>query len=146
MARDGLSEARAARRANAIILLDKGWSCQEVAEALLIDDDTVRSWGKLYDEHGLTGLVVLEVGGSHSRLSGEQEGALFEWVRASLPRNTRAIGAWIVESFGVDYSHAGLIALLHRLQLGYRKPDLVARRLDAAKQKALDCSSYCTSV
>jgi transposase len=136
LARDGLSEARAARRANAIILLDKGWSCQEVAEALLIDDDTVRSWRKLYDEHGLTGLVVFDVGGSHSRLSSEQEGALFEWVRAILPRNTRAIGAWMAESFGVDYSHAGLIALLHRLQLGYRKPDLVARKLDAAKQKA----------
>ena len=83
MARDGLSEARAARRANAIILLDKGWSCQEVAEALLIDDDTVRCWGKLYDEHGLTGLVVFDVGGSHSRLSSEQEAALFGWVGAS---------------------------------------------------------------
>lgn len=47
LARDGLSEARAARRANAIILRDKGWSCQEVAEALLIDDDTGRSWHKL---------------------------------------------------------------------------------------------------
>ena len=53
LARDGLSEVRAARRANAIILLDKGWSCQEMAEALLIDDDTARSWHRLYDEHGL---------------------------------------------------------------------------------------------
>jgi len=95
LARDGLSEARAARRANAIILLDKGWSCQEVAEALLIDDDTARSWHRLYDEHGLTGLVVFDVGGSHSRLSAEQEDALFTWVSASLPRNARTIGAWM---------------------------------------------------
>ncbi len=135
LARDGLSEARAARRANAIILLDKGWSCQDVAEALLIDDDTVRSWHRLYDEHGLTGLVVFDIGGSHSRLSTEQEAALFAWVSARLPRNTRAIGAWIADSFGFEYSHAGLIALLHRLKLAYRKPDLVARKLDAAKQK-----------
>lgn len=136
LARDGRSEARFSRRANAIILLDKGWSCAAVAEALLIDDDTVRSWHKLYDEHGLTGLVILDVGGSHSRLSAEQEAALVEWVRASLPRSTRVIGEWIAQTWGIEYSHAGLLSLLHRLGLVYRKPDLVARKLDVAKQKA----------
>jgi transposase len=80
--------------------------------------------------------VVFDVGGSQSRLSCEQEGALFDWVRAILPRNTRAIGAWIADSFGVAYSHAGLIALLHRLKLAYRKPALVSGKLDAAKQAA----------
>jgi hypothetical protein len=40
LARDGLAEHRVARRANAIILLDQGWSCERVAEALLLDDDT----------------------------------------------------------------------------------------------------------
>jgi hypothetical protein len=35
--------------------------------------------------------VVFDVGGSHSRLSAEQEAALFAWVSAHLPRNTRAI-------------------------------------------------------
>ncbi|MDY7523630.1 winged helix-turn-helix domain-containing protein [Sphingomonas sp. 10B4] len=47
--------------------------------------------------------------------------ALFAWVSASLPRTTRTIGAWIADSFGLEYSHAGLIALLHRLNLAYRK-------------------------
>ena len=31
-----------ARRANAILLLDDGKSCQEIAEYLYLDDDTVR--------------------------------------------------------------------------------------------------------
>src|SRR5271169_3259632 len=44
IARDGLAEARVARRANAIVLLDRGWSCERVAAALLLDDDTVRDW------------------------------------------------------------------------------------------------------
>ena len=42
LARDGLAEYRIARRANAIVLLDTGWSCAKVASALLLDDDTVR--------------------------------------------------------------------------------------------------------
>jgi transposase len=135
LARDGLSEARAARRANAIILLDRGWSCAEVADALLIDDDTVRSWQKLYAEHGLTGLVVFNHLGSASHLSAAQETALVDWVCATVPRSTRAIGPWIAATYGVEYSHAGLIALLHRLGLEYRKPDLVSHKLDVAKQK-----------
>ncbi len=38
--RDGLAEHRVARRANAIVLLDRGWSCERVAAAFLLDDDT----------------------------------------------------------------------------------------------------------
>lgn len=136
LARDGLREGRVTRRANAMVLLNDGWSCEAVAAALLIDDDTVRAWYELYREQGLTGLVVFDVGGSQSHLSQEQEAALFDWVRETLPRTTRTIGAWIAEMSGVEYSRPGLIALLHRLGLDYRKPDLVARKLDAAKQKA----------
>jgi transposase len=35
----------------------------------------------------------------------------------------------------LECSYAELIALLHRLDLDYRKPDLVARKLDPAQQK-----------
>ena len=39
--RDGRAEQRVARRANAMLLLDDGWSCEKVAKALYLDDDTV---------------------------------------------------------------------------------------------------------
>src|ERR1022692_4391494 len=106
LARDGRSEGRVTRRANAMVLLDRGWSCADVAD----------------------GLVVFDVGGSQSHLSQEQEAALFDWVRETLPRTTRTIGAWIAEMYGVEYSRPGLIALLHRLKIEYRKPDLVSRK------------------
>ena len=137
LARDGLSEARAARRANAIVLLNDGWSCAAVAVALLADDDTVRAWHDLYTEHGITGLVVFNHKGSQSHLTVIQEADLFDFVRNTLPRDTRTIGAWIAKTHGVDYSHAGLLALLHRLKLEYRKPDMVSSKLDPTRQKAL---------
>jgi hypothetical protein len=34
LARDGSVASRVTRRANALVLLDDGWSCQEVADAL----------------------------------------------------------------------------------------------------------------
>src|SRR6202021_764999 len=44
LARDGLAAGRVTRRANALALLDRGMSCQQVAEVLLFDDDTIRGW------------------------------------------------------------------------------------------------------
>jgi len=137
VARSGLSGTRVARRANAIVLLDKGWSCMEVAEALLLDDDTVRGWYRLFAEEGIEGLSRFDGGGSASFLSVEQEAKLVDWVGQTLPRSTRQVGAYIEREFGVVYeSRSGLIALLHRLGLEYSKPETIGRKLDAEKQKA----------
>ena len=52
-AKDGLGEHRYGRRANAILLLDKGMPSQKVAEILYIDETTVRNWYKEYSEFWL---------------------------------------------------------------------------------------------
>ena len=57
--------------------------------------------------------------------------------RASSPRSTRQIGAWILSEFGAEYdSRSGLVALLHRLGLEYREPEFIPRHLDENKQRA----------
>ena len=56
LARHGLGEVRVGRRANAIVLLNDGMSCEAVARVLLVDDDTVRSWYSVVAGHGIVGL------------------------------------------------------------------------------------------
>ena len=73
---------RVARRANAVLLLDDGLSCEEVAKVLYVDDDTVRSWRRAYDERGVAGLEGFDVGGGASCLSCAQEDALKAFVAA----------------------------------------------------------------
>jgi transposase len=136
LARDGLAEHRVARRANAIILLDRGWSCERVAAALLLDDDTVRDWYRAYEQGGVAGLKSFGHEGSSSHLSSEQERAVSDWVDANCPRSIRKVGAFLKQTFGVSYSRSGLIALLHRLGFDYRKPERMPRGLDDAKQQA----------
>ena len=137
LARDGSAEHRIARRANAILLLDDGWSCERVGQALFLDDDTVRGWRKLYDERGIAGLEQFDAGGSSSHLSQAQEEKLKSWITQTLPRTTREIGAFIQREFGIVYeSRSGLIALLHRLGFEYHKPEVIGRKLDAEKQQA----------
>jgi transposase len=137
LARDGSSPSRVTRRANALVLLDKGWSCRQVADALLLDDDTVRGFRKLFEQRGIEGLTRVDMGGSASYLSASQEDALKAWVGEVLPRSTRQIGAWIGREYGLVYeSRSGLVALLHRLGLEYHKPEVIPRQLATEKQKA----------
>lgn len=137
LARSGTLTCRVTRRANALVLLDKGWSAQEVAEAFLLDDDTVRDWHKLYVEGGLEALRRFDVGGSASLLNAEQEAQLKDWVTATLPRTTREVGAWIEARFGIVYeSRSGLIMMLNRLGMTWHKPRVIPRKLDEARQKA----------
>ena len=63
LARDGSALCRVTRRANALVLLDDGLSCQEVAKVLLFDDDTIRGWHALFEQNGLEGLTAFDVGG-----------------------------------------------------------------------------------
>jgi transposase len=137
LARDGSVEHRLGRRANALVLLDRGMSCEDVAELLFIDDDTVRRWHRLYEQDGIEGLAGFGHEGSACRLSAEQQDRLKAWITEMLPRSTRQIGAWIEKEFGVAYQgRSGLIALLHRLGMEHRKPQAIPRKLDEAKQQA----------
>lgn len=135
--RDGGTEQRWARRANAMLLLDDGWSCERTAEALYLDDDTVRSWRKTYDAEGMDGLRRFEAGGSASHLSRTQEDELIAYVSEGLPRSSREVATFLNQRFGVVYeSRSGLIALLHRLGFAYKKPDAIGRGMKADEQSA----------
>src|SRR5208337_3509207 len=137
LARDGSAAHRLARRANALVLLDDGMSCEAIARVLLIDDDTIRTWFRLYQEDGIEGLASFGYEGGACRLTGEQQDKLKAWISETLPRSTREIGAWIERECGIAYQgRSGLIALLHRLGMEHRKPKAVSRKLDPEKQAA----------
>jgi len=137
LARDGSAAHRLARRANALVLLDDGTSCAAIAKVLFLDDDTIRTWHRLYEEDGIEGLASFGYEGSACRLSEAQQDRLKAWITEVLPRTTREIGAWIEQECGIDYQgRSGLIALLHRLGMEHRKPKAVSRKLDPDKQAA----------
>ena len=137
LARDGSAAHRLARRANALVLLDKGMSCQSVADVLLLDNDTIRTWYRLFQEDGIEGLASFGHEGGICRLTLEQQDKLQAWIAVTLPRTTREVGAWIARDCGIEYqTRSGLIALLHRLGMEHRKPTAISRKLVPAKQAA----------
>jgi len=112
-------------------------SCEAIAKVLLVDDDSIRTWYRLYEEDGIEGLASFGYEGGACRLSVEQQDKLKAWVTETLPRTTREVGAWIEKDCGIGYQgRSGLIALLHRLGMEHRKPKAVSRKLDPEKPAA----------
>jgi transposase len=102
---------------------------------LLLDNDTIRAWHQLYQEDGVEGLASFGHEGGTCRLTVEQQDKLKAWIGETLPRTTRAVGAWIARECGIEYqTRSGLIALLHRLGMEHRKPTAISRKLDPVKQ------------
>ena len=131
--RDGLEEHRIVRRANAILLLDKGWSYAEVAEALFLDDSTVRAWLKEFQEGGVEAIVLFDLKGGIGRLWPLQIDELRAWATEVLPTTTTEIGQFILERFGFDYGRSGLIKLMNRIGFDWKKPKSTRMRTCAIR-------------
>lgn len=136
LVKDGKAETRVTRRANALLLLDKGWSCERVAEALFMDDDTIRYWHELWTQQGFAWLAEFGYKGRVCELTREQQAALAKWVSETLPRTTSVIGEWIEKTYEISYTRSAIIKLLGRLGMEYRKPKAIPKKLDPAKQTA----------
>ncbi len=66
----------AAYKINAVILLGTGWKLKDVKAALLLDDETLRSYVEKYMADGIDGLVSVHLQGRACLLTEEQQEAL----------------------------------------------------------------------
>lgn len=123
------------RRANAMLLLDKGWICADVGVALFLDDDTIRDWHKRFIDGGMDHLFMFDWKGALSRLSLDQETLLCHWISAEFPTDSSQIAAWIETKFAVTYSHSGILSLLHRLGFDYIRPKHQPQKIDEPAQE-----------
>ena len=93
---------RHARRANAILLLDDGESCVQIAKFLYLDDDTIRGWHKTYREAGWDALSVDGWKGAQARMTSAQEAELAHaWMVASVALWRRL---WLISPRNMGWS------------------------------------------
>src|SRR5947208_17070157 len=81
-------------------------------------------------------LAIFGYQGRAFELTETQQDGLKDWVAQTRPRTTTTVGEWIEKSYGVSYTRSALVKLLARLELEYRKPQVIPRKLDPAKQQA----------
>ena len=129
-------ESRYADRIKAILMLNSGLGAAQVAEYLLLDEKTIRSYLSRYLEDGLEALCNDWYRGRQSALSLEQLDELEAELRSKIYPSTRAVVSYVRRRFGIRYSISGMTYLLKRLGVSYKKPQAVPGKACAAAQEA----------
>ena len=95
------SDKRYADRVKTVYLLGKGWSVTKIAEALMMDLETVRNHFKRYRKGGLSALQKHEAGGSDAALNEEQWQALDQHLREHLYLTAKEIVDYVEQTWQV---------------------------------------------
>jgi transposase len=124
-----------AYKINAVILLGTGWKLKAVKEALLLDEETLRSYILKYKTLGIDGLIETHHQGRVSFLCEEQQTQLCEALEHTIYLTTQEVVDYVKRECAVDYSVSGMRNLLHRLGYEYKKPKLVPGNPDREEQE-----------
>ena len=128
-------EKRLAYRLNSILLLNKGFSYVEVAEILLLDENTIRGIYSIYVEEGKEGLLSYNYVSPLGYLSEEEEKALASYLESNMYLYSKDIQKYIEKKYDVTYTLEGTRGLLKRLDFVYKKTKHLPGKGDLQKQK-----------
>ena len=124
-----------ADKLKAILMLDNGFSCVEVGEVLLLDDDTIRNYRNTYLNEGADSLLNDNNKGTTALLSIEQLEVLEKHITQNVYADSKGIVVWVKNEFGVNYTASGITSLLKRLGFVYKKPVLTPCKANVEKQE-----------
>jgi transposase len=127
---------RAADRVKAVYLLGSGWSVQSVCEALLLDDNTVRSYFSAYQTGGVAFLLATYYEGSEKKLTDEELRLLDEHLQEVTYQRVKDIVQYVEEMLEVEYTISGMTDLLKALGYSYKKPTKEPKQIDVQAQLA----------
>jgi transposase len=128
-------DKRICDRIKAIILLDKGWSAEDIAEALLLSPKSVKRYFETYSETGLEGVTTLHFSGGLPYLTDAQKKIFCEWLDNYLCSQALDACEYVKRNFNVSYSVSGMVKLLKGLGYTHKKTKAVPAKADADAQK-----------
>jgi transposase len=126
-------DRRTADRIKAVLLSNNGWSYRDIAEALLLDEDTISKHVEEYQREKKLSIVT---GGSESKLSLEQSSELIEHLESLTYLKSSEICIHIKEKYGIDYTVAGMTNWLKNHGFSFIKPRSIPAKADPVKQES----------
>jgi transposase len=126
-------DGRIRDRIKAVLLYDRGWSPQQIAEALLITDQAVRNH---IEDYKSSKKLHLESGGSDEKLSKNQSEKLEIHLQEHTYLYIKDIIAYVEVAFRVVYTVPGMRSWLQRHGFSYKKPAIVPGKANKEQQQA----------
>ena len=120
-------------RIKAVLLSDKGWAYKAIAEALLLDEETVSRHVKEYLEKKKLGLASK---GSKSKLNAHQTAELVDHLQKITYLKVGEICAYVHSTYGINYKISGMTSWLKSHGFSYKKPKGTPSKADPLKQEA----------
>ena len=125
-------DKRVCDRIKAVLLHDKGWAYEQIAEALLLNDETVRL--HIHDYLSSRKLKP-ENGGSSEKLTEVQRQQLLSHLEKHTYLYVKDIIVYVKASFGVTYTVPGMTIWLKTHGFSYKKPAVVPGKANLEAQK-----------
>lgn len=125
-------DGRVRDRIKAVLLYDKGWSPQQIAEALFISDQAVRNH---IDDYKTSSKLNPESGGSNEKLSQKQSEQLMVHLREHTYLYVKDIIAYVQATFGIIYTVPGMRTWLQRHEFSYKKPAVIPGKANKEQQQ-----------
>jgi transposase len=124
---------RVADRIKTVLLSDKGWTYRQIAEALLIDEQTI---GRHVDEYLADKKLTLSSGGSTGKLNETQIAEIEKHLEGTTYLKVGDIIAYVQKNYGVTYTVQGMTSWMHNHGFSYKKPKATPAKADPVKQEA----------
>lgn len=118
-----------------IIYWGKGWTWEQIKEALFITDGTIKSYIDKYKKKSLQSLLENHNKGNNYKLSKSEENILINYVERYPVSSAKQVCKYIKNKFGKNYTISGITKTLHRLGFSYKKPERIPCKIDTLSQK-----------
>lgn len=123
-------------RIRIILALDLRYTTKEVAEILLLDEDTITRWkSRFLESRYLSDWLGTEYKGYSGKLTTFQEEQIERFVKENVITDCKKIIAYIRDTFDIKYTTDGVTKLLHRLGFVYKQTVIVPSKADIKKQE-----------
>lgn len=124
-----------ADRIKAILFLNQGFSFEQTAKLLMLDETTIRRYEKEFQQGGVDLLVEDNYSGSESFLTTEEQQALTLYLKQHTLKTVKEVVFHVLKTYGKKYSIEGMTHLLHKLGFVYKKTKIIPGKLDPLKQE-----------
>jgi transposase len=124
-------DRKVADRIKAVLLSNNEFSNEEIADILLLDEDTIHRHIKEYKKNNKLNLVS---GGSESLLSSKQREELKKHLEENTYTKAEAICFYVKQKYGINYTVSGITAWLKSNRFSYKKPKGTPAKANKEKQ------------
>jgi transposase len=125
-------DKRICDRIKAVLLINEGYSYEQVAKILLVDDDTVR---RHVQEYLTSEKLKNNNKGSESKLNRQQTDELVKHLQDKTFINVKPIIEYVKNRYGIEYSKSGMTTWLKEHGFSYKKPHPVPAKFNKHKQE-----------